>query len=836
MIQRFFNQFLLLFACCGFALCSYSGEHAPQSTLPSKPKKEFVAPSGNEAATLKAAVEKAGASENNDKVTAFKPVTPGPVDGRIAYVTAGLLESFHYSKQPFDRSVSGKFLDQYLESLDPQHIHFVQSDLSEFERYRGALGDLTINSQRVADVRPGCEIFNRFMERLQQRVAYAQELLKTEQFSFESDERILINRHEQPYPKDLKEAKALWKERLRFEYLQERLAKVGAKKKAEPTTSPKEAGALKPKSEHEEIVQTLSRRYNRNVRAFTEWNHDDVMQVYLTALAHVYDPHSDYFGHAQLESFAIGMNLSLSGIGAELGTDDGYCTIRRLLPGGPAEKSKKIKAKDRIIAVAQSNQPPVDVVDMSLSKAVQLIRGPKGTEVRLTIIPAAADGGAASTVLTLVRDDIKLEDQEAKAKIIEIPNGKQGNVRLGLIDLPSFYAQFDVGSPKREIASANDIGGKSTSADVARLITKLKKENVSGVILDLRRNGGGSLEEAIKLTGLFIKDGPVVQVRDFKGNVEKEDDRDASILYDGPLIVLTSRFSASASEIVAGALQDYGRALVVGDASTHGKGTVQSVNKLDPFMKLPDNVLTNDPGALKVTIKKFYRASGASTQLKGVTPDIVLPSIFNESKDIGEAALDNPLPWDTIPSAKYEHLNRVEPFLTELRRRSSERVAHDREFDFVREDIEIFKKQQADKSISLNEKQRLKEKEEAEARQKVRDKERLARADSPEKVYEITLKQADLPGLPAPAAKTNAALAKLTLNGTGGTSAAGTNSASVATAPSKSVDAGLDEEADEEKPPVVDVDLVESEHILVDYLTLLRKPDVASAAGNRAVN
>src|SRR3954469_348059 len=359
-----------------------------------------------------AGTDKPNATEAADKTPKFVPINPAPVDGPIAYVTARLLEQFHYSQQPFDRTVSGKFLDHYLELLDPQHLHFLQSDLAEFEKYRTTLGDMTVNKQQNADVKPSCEIFNRFMQRLQERVAYAQELLKTDDFKFDSDERILINRKEQPYPKDMTEAKALWKERLRFEYLQERLGKAGAKKKAE-TTSPKDSKqpAIK-KTEREEIADTLTRRYNRNVRAFTEWNHEDVMQIYLTALTHVYDPHSDYFGRAQLESFSIGMNLSLFGIGAELGTDDGYCTIRRLLPGGPAEKSKKIKEKDRIIAVAQSNQPPVDVVDMSLNKAVQLIRGPKGTEVRLTVVPAGADA-AASTVLTLVRDEIKLEDQEA---------------------------------------------------------------------------------------------------------------------------------------------------------------------------------------------------------------------------------------------------------------------------------------------------------------------------------------------------------------------------------------------------------------------------------------
>ena len=329
------------------------------------------------------------------------------------------------------------------------------------------------------------------------------------------------------------------------------------------------------------------------------------------------------------------MNLSLFGIGAELVSEDGYCKIRRLLPGGPAIKSKLIKEGDQIVAVAQSNQPPVDIVDMNLTKAVQLIRGPKGTEVRLTIIPA---GALATNVLSLIRDEISIEDSAAKASLIEFPDTRGGQLRLGVIDLPSFYATFDVSNSK------DKPGPKSTTADVARLLTKLKEQNVAGIILDLRRNGGGSLEEAIKLTGLFIKTGPVVQVRDEHGRVQEVDDTDPSVLYDGPLMVLTSRGSASASEIVAGALQDYGRALIVGDASTHGKGTVQSVNQLRPLIRIADKSLTNDPGALKLTIKEFFRPSGHSTQLQGVIPDIVLPSVASESKDIGESALDNPLP------------------------------------------------------------------------------------------------------------------------------------------------------------------------------------------------
>jgi carboxyl-terminal processing protease len=719
-------------------------------------------------------------------------INPGPEDGRIAYLTARMLENFHFSHHPLDATYASEFFDFYVDSLDPQHLHFLQSDLAEFEPYRTNLEHLTINSQRKADVAPAFAVFNRFMQRLQQREAYAEDLLQDEKFTFNTDERIAVNRKDLPFPKDLTEAKQLWRQRLRFEYLQEKLGLEDARK------NNKTAATNSVKSIHEQIVETLTHRYQRTTRFFADWNNQDVMGIYLTALSHVYDPHSDYFDKEQLDQFTIQMNLALFGIGAELAFDDGYCKIQRLLPGGPAEKSKAIKPGDRIVAVAQSNQPPVDVVEMSLNKAVQLIRGPKGTEVRLTLIPEHES--SPRRVLTLIRDEIPLADQAAKGKIIELPENGTTN-RLGVIDLPSFYA------PIGPVMRSKDSSGEYTSVDVAKLLNKFKREHVSGVILDLRRNGGGSLEEAIKLAGLFIKEGPIVQVKTSDGRIIVAPDPDPDVVYDGPLIVLTSRFSASASEIVAAALQDYGRALIVGDVSTHGKGTVQQVNYLTNFMRL-DDPEKNNPGALKVTVQKFYRTSGVSTQLKGVMPDIVLPSIWNYSKDIGESSLEHPLDCDTIASADYERLNMVQPYLSELLKRSAARVATNQDFVYVRQDIEKFRKQQDDKTISLNERTRLKEIEENDAREKARNKERLARKESPEKDYTITLKQADLPGLPAPDAKTNSVALNDAAHG------AGTNVAANET--------GMDAD-DDVKAPGVDVDLSESEHILEDYIALLQK-------------
>lgn len=719
-------------------------------------------------------------------------ITPGPEDGKIAFATAYLLEHLNFSHHKLDAAYANDFLDFYLEALDPQHLHFLQSDLNDFARYRTNLDRMTINRQQKADVTPAFDIFARFIDRLKQRVQYQENLLQTEKFKFDSDERVVLNRHEMPYPKDIDEAHELWRQRLRAEYLQEKLGLEDAEKNSPATNSVK--------SIHEQIVETLQHRYQRTLRLFADWNNQDVMGVYLTALAHVYDPHSDYFDAEQLQQFTINMNLALFGIGAELRSDDeGYCRIERLLPGGPAEKSKLVKPGDRIVAVAQSNQPPVDVVDMSINKAVQLIRGPKGTEVRLSIIPEHAS--SPRTDVSLVRDEISLGDQAAKGKIIEMPDNEGQTNRIGVIDLPSFYAPMGPGS------RSGDSTGEYTSVDVAKLLKKFKREHVSGVILNLRYNGGGSLEEAIRLAGLFIKDGPIVQVKASDGRIITAPDPDPTSLYDGPLIVLTSRFSASASEIVAAALQDYGRALVVGDISTHGKGTVQSVNYLTNYIRLDDPEKDN-PGALKVTVQKFYRINGVSTQLKGVMPDIVLPSVLNYSKDIGESSLQHPLECDSIPGAEYEKFDLVQPYLGELLKRSNERISTNAEFAYIREDIERFRRKQEDKTVSLNEKQRLKEVQEDAARDKQRKKERLARPEPNEKAYTITLQQADKPGLPEPDQKTNSIVLK---------GYATTNLTASVTNPRQPI------EVEDENAPTPDPVLDEASHILEDYISLLEK-------------
>lgn len=657
-----------------------------------------------------------------------QPVThlkPGPNDPRIAHITARLLEEYHYSQRPLDPELSKEFFDNYIDSLDPRHENFLQADIAEFSIYRTNLDRMTINPRGQADLTAAFAIYDRYAERILQHDAHVNELLKQGKFRFTApDDKITLDRRKAPFPKDLTEAKELWAQRLRYEYLQEKLSREIV------TTNDNFVTVKLPPDAGKDIAATLARHYRWNLHMTTNWDSDGVLQAYLNALAHAYDPHSDYFSGIKAQDFSIGMNLSLFGIGAQLREDDGYCTIFSLVPGGPAFKSKKINEKDRIVAVAQGDQPPVDVVDMELEKVVQQIRGPKGTEVRLTISPA--DDRAARKVVTLVRDEIKLEDSAAKAKLIELPGGQ----RIGIIDLPSFYATVNLGNGDKTTP-------KSTTADVAKLITKLKQEKVSGIIIDLRTNPGGSLEEAIRFTGLFIKDGPIVQARNPGGQVSKDYDPDPTQLYDGPLVVMINRFSASASEIAAAALQDYGRALVVGDISTHGKGTVQNLNPLKQFMV----DATNDPGTIKITIRKFYRVSGASTQLKGVEPDLVLPDVLNYSTQVGESALDNPLPWDTIAPASYEKFNLVQPYLATLKTNSDARLVTNQDFAYVQQDIAQFQKMQADKTALINELESIKERRRIFNQKKAQDAERLARKPDGVKIYEITVKNAELPGL-----------------------------------------------------------------------------------------
>lgn len=638
---------------------------------------------------------------------------PDVTEGNIAKATSGVLEHSQFAHHPLDSELASRFLDFYLDALDPSHMLFLQSDLDEFSPYRQKLGELT---RQEGDTAPAHVIFKRHLERLGQQVNYVTNLLhQNADFDFSGTDTYNTSRDTSPRPADLKAAQAVWRERLRYEYLQELL---GGKS-------------------HAEIEKSLAGRYERALLMRSNFSKEEILELYLDALAHVYDPHSDYMNREQYKSFAISMNLSLSGIGATLQSEDGYCLIKTLVTGGPAARSGELKPGDRIISTQQKNEGPVDLVGMPLTRAVEYLRGPKGSEVIVTVIPADASDDSVRKSVTLVRDEIHLEDQRAKARVIDYPLGNGKEVRMGVIDLPSFYGDSDA--------------SLSATKDVQLLVRKLKALEVKGIILDLRQNGGGSLNEAVSLTGLFIARGPVVQTRDPDGKTKVENDPDSMALYDGPLIVLTSRFSASASEILAGALQDYGRALVVGDSSTFGKGTVQSLMPLNEVMNRKGFSHAYDPGALKVTISKFYRPGGSSTQLKGVNADIPLPSLTDNSK-FAESSMKNPLPWDQVAPARFVAVNRVQPYLKQLREKSAQRVAADENFFYLKKEIAELNNKQTNTEVSLNAEVRRKEKEAASANQKALMEKMAASLKSAGREYEISAKNAQQPGLPSPAA------------------------------------------------------------------------------------
>lgn len=710
----------------------------------------------------------------------------------VAKLTARLLEKNHFLQQNIDDEVSRRLLARYIDSLDYFHILFTQEDMAEFERYSTSLDD----ALNVGDTGPAFEIYARLLRREEERVQFVRQILAAPgKFDFTQDEWFAADRHKSPRPKDLNEATELWRLRLKFDILQE---KLGEKKK---------------KTDLKEIAELLLRRYERSFRYDKERSPEEITATFLTSLAHVYDPHSDYMSSEELENFAINMQLSLFGIGAVLSSEDGYCTIKKLVPGGPAERSKQLRPNDRIVKVAQGDGEPVDVVEMNLNKVVEMIRGPKGTEVRLTVLPEDSSTGGRKLV-SLVRDEIKLEDQRASAKVIEIPIDGGGTRRIALIDLPSFYSPMDVGE--------NGGSGQSTTVDVARLLGKLQVEGVEGVVLDLRRNGGGSLEEAINLTGLFIPEGPVVQVCDARGRRTTHADEDGEVTYPGPLVVLISRFSASAAEILAGALQDYGRAVLVGDSATHGKGTVQSLIELGPLMRRAiqfwTRPLPSRPGALKLTVQKFYRASGSSTQLNGVHPDIVLPSV-SDFAEFGESALENPLPWDEITPAAYTPVGSTDVVLPLLRARSDGRVNSDPEFGYIRSDIARRKKLLDEKKVSLNESVRRGERDEIDLELKERKKDRAAReSKAPHEIVRLLpMTKIEAPGLPEPEARRETAEDPI---------------------PS-SIDQDSDDTADE-KGPLLDPTARESLFILNDFIRLRtaaqHKESIAAAGAERSEN
>jgi carboxyl-terminal processing protease len=693
-----------------------------------------------------------------------------------------LLEEGHYTRQKLNEEVSKKFLQTYLEMLDFSHLFFTQKDVDDLNAKYGTsmAGDVLLGN-----LKPAFEIYALYTKRVDDRVAKIKELLK-QPIDFKSNATFELSRQKSPWPKDEAEADQLWRGRISNELLQEHL------------------------SEHpiEPAPQLVSRRYDRLAKNVHEEDKDEQMKLFLDALAQAYDPHSEYLSKADMKNFSINMGLSLVGIGAMLRSEDGYAKIESLVPGGPAQADGKLKVGDRITAVAQGPSDYVDVREMRLDKVVEMIRGKKGTHVRLLVIPSDATDPSRRKNVELVRDEIKLKDQEARADIIIRKDENGDPIKLGWLTLPSFYADMDRHQ-------------KSTTRDVLALLKRLKKENIAGLIIDLRRNGGGSLEEALSLTGLFLKSGPIVQTKDYNGSIRVSANPDPGIAYTGPMIVLTSRQSASASEIFAAALQDYGRAVLVGDKNTFGKGTVQTILPIGRFASLLGNH-SDDDGALKLTIQKFYRVAGGSTQLHGVASDVVLPSL-SDLPEFGESALKNALPYDEVAKARYTKWSDSHSlFIDQLRRRSEERVKTDPEFHYVMEDIDRLRHKIDENRISLNEDARKKELQEDKARKEVRSKERLARNEEEPRIYRVTLDTVDKPNLQLimypgklAEAKKNGVTPKV-------------DSEAASDADTDFIGGGPDGD-DDTKTPAIDPERDETLNILTDLVDLSRGPKTASA-------
>jgi carboxyl-terminal processing protease len=581
-----------------------------------------------------------------------------------------MLEYFHYNRDSVTTADYPRLVTAYMQELDPQRLFFTQSDELAFQRQYGPRieTDLTY----LGNIDAAFDIFKVYEARVTTRVGWILDTLRTD-FDFTTQESYAPDRSKSPFPATAEEADDLWRRRLKFEML----------------------GDLVAKKTPEDAKATVRKRYERMLKNIGEIDSSDIQEMYLTSLTRMYDPHSDFFSADTFQDFSIQMKLSLVGIGAVLGIEDeGYCIVREVVAGGPAYLSGQIHVNDKIVAVQQEGAEPVEVIGMKLRRIVDMIRGAKGTTVTLTILPRDAADATQTKQVRITRDIIKLNNARATAFVYDLPAGQPGHtVPIGVITLNSFYD----GSP--EDAAPEDVRN-TASQDVAELIGKLKAAGIEALVLDLRRNGGGLLSEAINLTGLFIKDGPVVQERDFQGQVQVDSDNDPAVAYDGPLAVLTSRFSASASEIFAGALQNYGRAIIVGDSSTHGKGTVQQILEMKHYIpRLNQDV--SKTGAAKLTVRKFYLPNGSSTQKKGVVPDITLPSI-DDYLPIGESSLPHALPWDEIrPTAfagKPLDPSLVQPLLQASRARQDALE----EFGFLKKNIEWFREKQEQKTVSLN--------------------------------------------------------------------------------------------------------------------------------------
>lgn len=634
-----------------------------------------------------------------------RKLAPSPVISTEARTLVGLLEQAHYNRDAVHPSDFGQVITSYMGDLDGQRLFFLDTDKKQFNDQYGKA--IYWNISALGKIDAAYDIFSVYETRATSRINWIFDELKKD-FDLGTTETYRADRTKSEWPASPTAADALWRQRLKFELISELMNK-------------------KPIDEAKQIVR---KRYERMLKNIAELESNDVAELFLSNVARLYDPHSTYFSADTFEDFGIQMKLQLVGIGALLGIEDDYCYVKEIVPGGPADVGKQLKPNDKIIAVSQERGEPVEIIGMKLRKVVEMIRGEKGSKVTLQIQPADATDSSVRRDITIVRDVVKLNSARAHAAVFEVPDATgKATLPLGVITLPAFYGPGDNDDPEGEKTTA--------TKDVARLIEQLKGAGIKGLVLDLRHNGGGYLSEAVDLAGLFISRGPVVQVKNYAGEIQIDNDNNSDVSYEGPLAVLVDRFSASASEIVTGALQNYGRAVVIGDTSTHGKGSVQTVVEMKNLV--PQLAHSSEKsGAAKFTVQKYYLPNGASTQLKGIIPDIILPSI-DEFLPIGEASLPHALVWDEIPTSFFDGAPLDPKVLKALRDASQQRQTSLEEFGYLRKSVDWFKMRQNEKLVSLNIEKRRQQKDADEAFRKEMNatKDQLAKADFPYREFRL---------------------------------------------------------------------------------------------------
>ena len=611
-----------------------------------------------------------------EPAVSLSPTTQQRFTTRLA---SRFLTSYHYKSEKLDDALSERIFEQYLELLDPNRMYFLASDIAAVDRYRDRLDD----ALKAAEIEPAFEIFNIYRDRVEQRIEHALGQLEGE-FDFTVDEDYRFDRTDQPWAESHAELDEIWRKRVKNDWLGLKLAE----------------------REVDDIRETLDGRYKNIRKRVSEFDSDDVFQFFMNAYASAIEPHSSYMSPRLAENFEISMKLSLEGIGALLSSQNEYVEVAEIVTGGPADLDGRLQDGDRIIGVAQGDEEMVDVVGWRLDDVVDLIRGERDTTVRLEILPAETGVKGPSEIIDIVRNEVKLEEQAAQASVQEVET-ETGTRRIGVIEVPVFYVDF-------KGRARNEPNYRSSTRDVRRLINELRGEGVDGIMIDLRGNGGGALVEATTMTGLFIDKGPVVQVRDANGRISIEEDREPGMAWDGPLAVLVNRSSASASEIFAAAIQDYGRGIILGEP-TFGKGTVQNLFNLDNYLTDKDKKL----GQIKLTMAKFFRIDGGSTQLRGVHPDINLPS-YGDPAEYGESALDHAMAWSQIEQTDFQRLADLSPLMPTARERHLARRDSNEQLRSLMEDFERYEELDERTHVSLLESERVEEQEESEARRAAR--------------------------------------------------------------------------------------------------------------------